>query len=152
MPKIVVQTTVKATTKAPAAAKTGRQRAASHSSIGNSSALGTTVSQGWGGREMMIPVIPANSASAAPPSMSSLRGGGSRRAAAAPITRGASDMMPRASDANQCHQVVRIGAVGVADSLYTRAPPTPEIIVAPPAATRKPATGRSLLSVKLVPK
>ena len=98
---------------APAAAKTGRQRAASHNNKGNSSALGTTVFQGSCGSEIIIPVIAASSASAVVPSMSSFRGGGSRTAAASPITSGATATMPTASEANQCHQVVSIGAVGL---------------------------------------
>src|SRR5215469_8517148 len=117
MPKIVVQTTAKDTMNAPAAAKTGRQRAASHRSIGNTSAPGTTVSQGSGGREMMIPVITSSSTSAAPPSTSSVRGGGSRTAATRPMMSGASNMMPIASDGTQCDQVVSIGADGLAASL-----------------------------------
>ena len=97
--------------KAAAAAKTGRQRAAIHSRTGNSSAIGTTVVQGCGGRAMTMTLKTMSNASAARPSMVSLRGGGSRAAEASPITRGAIVTMPSASDANQSRQVERIEAV-----------------------------------------
>src|SRR6516225_9666992 len=134
MPKMVVQTTAKDTMNAPVAAKNGRHRAASHNSIGNSRAPGTTVSQGSGGSEMMKPVITASKASAVPPSTSSLRGGGSRTAAAHPITSGATAIMPTTSEANQCHQMVSIGAEEAWNSLYETAPPTPEMTVPMTAA------------------
>jgi len=47
----------------------------------------------------------------------SRRDGGFRIFAAKPITTGAKATMPILSDANQCHQVVRIGAVGLWNSL-----------------------------------
>src|SRR5512135_1573589 len=113
MPKIVAQTTVSETIKAPAAAKTGRQRAASHNNIGNNSAPGTKVCQGVFGSEIIIPVTAESIKSAVAPSTNSRRGGGSRAAAASPITSGAIAMIPRASDANQCHQLVNICTVGL---------------------------------------
>ena len=99
MPKVIAQTIVRDTMNAAAEAKTGRQRAASHSSSGKSSATGTTISHGSGGREIIIPVVANTAASATPPSMSSLRGGGARMAEVRPITTGATVMMPSASDA-----------------------------------------------------
>src|SRR3984957_14296547 len=117
MPKIAAQTIVSDAMNAPAAAKTGWQRAASHSSTGNSSAPGTTVCHGCSGNETMIPVIAANTASAPVPSTISLRGGGLRIAAASPITNGATATMPTASEANQCRQIVSIGTVGLWNSL-----------------------------------
>src|SRR6266853_4751528 len=119
MPKVIVQTIVSETMNAPAAASTGRQRAASHSRIGNSRATGTIVCHGFGGSETMMTVIAANATSATTPSMISLRGGGSRTAWARPMTSGATVMMPTASDANQCSQVVQIGAVGLWNNLKT---------------------------------
>src|SRR5262245_38378723 len=113
MPKVIVQTIVSETTNAAAAAKTGRQRAASHSSNGNSMATGTIVFQGSGGSETTNPVIAASAASAPTPSISSHRGGGLRTAEANPIISGATVRMPRRSDANQCCQVVNIDAVGL---------------------------------------
>src|ERR1700743_1198718 len=117
MPKIVVQTIVSDTMNAPAAAKTGCPRAASHRNTGNSSAPGTTVCHGCSGSETMIPVIAANTANAPVPSTISLRGGGARMAAANPITTGATATMPTASEANQCRQIVSIGTVGLWNSL-----------------------------------
>src|SRR5262249_37563124 len=112
MPKTVVQTIVMETTNAPAAEKAGRQRAASHKKIGNSHVIGNTVSQGTRGSKMINPVITASAASANVPSMTSLRGDGRRTTAASPITNGATAMMPTMSDANQCCQVMSIGADG----------------------------------------
>src|SRR5215813_4274172 len=64
MPKVKTKTIVRETMNAAAEAKTGSQWAESHSSIGNSMAMGTTVFQGNGGRKTMTPVIPASTASA----------------------------------------------------------------------------------------
>src|SRR5215469_4066025 len=111
MPKVVVQTIVSATIKEAAAAKTGRQRAETHRSTGNRRAIGTTVAQGSLGRKITSPLIIAITTSARVPSMSSPRGGGSRALAASPIKSGATVIMPSASDANQCCQMVKIGAV-----------------------------------------
>src|SRR5262245_39938196 len=113
MPKVIAQTIVKETMNVAAEAKTGWQRAASHSSNGNSMAMGATVFQGAGGRKTMIRVIPANSASAATPSKGSVRSGGSRTAAARPTISGAIVRMPSRSDANHSYQVVRNGAAGL---------------------------------------
>src|SRR5262249_23239214 len=114
MPKVIVQTVVSERMNAAAAANTGRQRAVSHSRIGSSRAAGRTVCHGSGGsKTTMMVVTAANATSATTPSMISLRGGGSRWALARPITTGATMMMPMASDANQCCQVVKTGAVGL---------------------------------------
>src|SRR5215469_8207587 len=112
MPKVVVQTIVVGTTNAPAAENAGRSRAASHNKIGNSQVIGNTVSQSSRGRKMIITVITARARSAKTPSMTSLRGDGRLATAVSPITRGATAMMPIASDANQCCQVLSIGADG----------------------------------------
>src|SRR5580704_12875159 len=117
MPKIVVQTMVKATMNAAAEEKTGRQRAASHSNSGNNRATGTTVAQGSRGMKITMPLIAASTASATPPSLSSLLGGGSRAAEASPMSSGATATMPSMSDANQCCQMVRVGAVEAWNSL-----------------------------------
>src|SRR5215469_12994168 len=105
------------TRNAAAAANTGRQRAATHNNIGNSSATGATVFQDSSGNEMAIPVMTASAASALAPSMSSLRGSGCRIAAASPITSGATVTMPIASDSNQCCQVVSTSAEGPLNNL-----------------------------------
>src|SRR5215467_9228085 len=112
MPKIVVKTIVIETKKAPAAENAGRARAASHAKTGNSQVIGNIVSQSPRGSEMISPVINARATSANVPSMFSLRGDGCRTTAASPVTSGATAMMPRKSDANQCCQVVNIGADG----------------------------------------
>src|SRR5215471_20013068 len=113
MPKVIVQTIVSETMNAPAAAHAVAQRAAIHSMIGNSRATGTIVSHGSGGSETMMIVIAANDDSATTPSTILLRGGGARKTSVTPITNGATVMMPTASDANQCRQVVHIDAVGL---------------------------------------
>src|SRR5213080_4015920 len=113
MPKVMVKTIVRETMNAAAEAKTGWQRAESHSSNGNSMAMGTPVFQGTGGRKTMTPVIPASVTSAAAPSISSLRGGGLRTAAASPTSSGAIARMPSRSDANHSYQVLKSGAAGL---------------------------------------
>src|SRR5262245_26963398 len=109
----MVKTIDRETMNAAAEAKTGWQRAESHSSNGNSMAMGTTVFQGAGGRQTMTPVIQASAASAAAPSTSSLRGGGLRTAAASPTISGAIVRIPSRSDLNQSYHVVRSGAAGL---------------------------------------
>src|SRR5215467_1721901 len=109
MPKVIVQTIVSETMNTAAAANTGGQRAAIHSRKGNSSAGGSAGSHDSGGRKTVMAFIAANTTSATMPSMISLVGGGLRRALAKPIITGATVMMPMASDANQCPQVVQNG-------------------------------------------
>src|SRR5262245_34951697 len=131
MPKVIVQTIISETMNAAAAANTGWQRAVSHSRIGSSRAAGRTVCQGSGGsKTTMTAITAANATSATTPSKISLAGGGLRRALARPITSGATMMMPMASDANQCCQVVQTGAVGLWNSLKVTVPPIPEAAVA----------------------
>src|SRR5678816_2607915 len=62
-------------------------------------------------RRMTAALAPADATSAVMPSMSSVRDGGSRPVAASSMISGATVRMPSASDANQCCQVDRIGAV-----------------------------------------
>src|SRR6478752_1971786 len=111
MLKVVVQTIKRLTMKAAAAAKTGRQRAASHNSGGNNRATGTTVAKNSDGRNIETPPIRTNAEIAKTPSMSSLRDGTSRVAEASPITSGATAMIPSPSDATQCCQVLNIDVV-----------------------------------------
>src|SRR5215471_8783847 len=125
MPNVVVQTIVSETMNAPAAAYAGVQRAVIHSMIGNSRATGSIVSHDSGGSEMIMMVIAASADSAAMPSTTLLRGGGVRKASATPITSGATVMMPTASDASQCRQVVQIDVVGLWNNLKATIPPTP---------------------------
>ena len=110
MPNVVVKTIVSALMKAAVAAKTGWQRAASHNSIGNRSATGTTVPQSPCGRKMTNPFRMTSATSAAAPSINPRRDGGCRAAEANSMISGATVMIPRASEANQCCQIVRIGA------------------------------------------
>src|SRR5215472_14568314 len=114
------------TIKAPAAAKTVRHRAASHNSIGNSHATGTTVSQRSCDNEIIIAVIPASVVSAATPSTSSLLGGRWRSTVAKPISSGATAMKPIVLEATQCSQMVRIGTLGGRSSTDEATPPTPD--------------------------
>src|SRR5208282_491499 len=101
MPNVVAQTIVKATINAAAAAKTGLQRAASHSSSGKNAAMGTTAAQDCRGKKIMTPHRKLSAPSATAPSITSLRGGGSRATETSPINSGATVTMPSASDANQ---------------------------------------------------
>src|ERR1700741_500850 len=111
MPKVVVQTIERLTMNAAAAAKTGRQRAATHNSGANSTATGPTVAKSSERRKIANPLTSASAATAKPPSTSSLQGGRSREADASSINSGATARIPRPSEANQCSQVVRIGGV-----------------------------------------
>src|SRR5208282_4396724 len=108
MSKIVVHAMVTETTNTPAAANTGRQRAASHSSTGNNSAPGATVSQSRSGSESTTPVIAASVNRPAAPSICSLGGAGARMATENPITTGATVTTPTATPVHQCSQVLRI--------------------------------------------
>ena len=102
MPNVVVQTIDRLTMNAAAAANTGRQRAASHSSGANNSATGPMVaksSQRW---KMASPHTSASATTASTPSTISLRDSRSREDDASSISSGATVMIPSASDANQC--------------------------------------------------
>src|SRR6516165_2053669 len=85
---MVIQTMLMESTNTPAAAKTGRQRTASHSNSGKSSANGVTVFQCCGGSDAVILAVNATSTSATAPSKSSPHDGGFRMATNNPITRG----------------------------------------------------------------
>src|SRR5213075_2228921 len=111
MPKVVVQTIERLAMNAAAAAKTGRQRADSHSSGTNSTATGPTVASSSDRSEMASPLTRASAATVNMPSMSSLSDGRSREATASSISNGATVMIPSPSDANQCCQVVNIDVV-----------------------------------------
>src|SRR5215831_17550639 len=126
MPKTVVQTIVTETMNAPAAAKTGRQRAASHNNIGDSQAIGTTVSQRSCDSEIITAVIPASVVSAAAPSTSSLLRGCWRSAAARPIRSGATATKPIVLDVTQWCQMVRIGTLGGLSNTDATTPPIPD--------------------------
>src|SRR6476469_7364766 len=111
MPKVVGQTIERLTMKAAAAAKTGRQRAASHSSGANNTATGPTVAKMSDRRKMASPLTSASATTAKAPATSSLSGGGSREAEASSISIGATVIIPSPSDANQCCQIVNTGVV-----------------------------------------
>src|SRR5215813_207927 len=108
MPKVVAQTINRQTRKTAAAVKTGRQRAASHSSGGNNRATGITVAKRFDGRNIANALISVSAAAATTPSMNSLREGLSRTTEVNSITNGATAMIPSASDSIQCCQVVNI--------------------------------------------
>src|SRR5260221_2717511 len=111
MPKVVVQTIETLTMNAAAAAKTGRQRAASHNSGANNTATGPTFANSSDCRKMATPLTRASAATAKTPSTSSLSGGRSREAEASSISSGATVIIPSPSDANQICQIVNIGVV-----------------------------------------
>ncbi len=111
MPKVVVQTIERLTMNAAAEAKTGRQRAASHSSGANNTATGPTVAKRSDRRKMATPLTRASAATAKAPSTSSLTGGRSREAEPSSISIGATVIIPNPSDAIQCCQIVNIGVV-----------------------------------------
>src|SRR6476661_834273 len=106
MPKVVVQTIERLTMNAAAAAKTGRQRAASHSSGANNTATGPMVSKSSDRRKIASPLTRANAATTKAPSTSSLSDGRSREAEPSSISKGATVIIPSPSDANQCCQMV----------------------------------------------
>src|SRR5690242_7844634 len=101
MPNVVAQTSVSATMNAAAAAKTGLQRAVTHSNNGNSDAVGTTATHSSRGNRTSNPLTMVSITRIAAPSKTSLRGGGSRIAAVSPIRNGATVIMPSASAINQ---------------------------------------------------
>src|SRR6201981_21565 len=111
MPKMVVQTIERLIMNAAAAAKTGRQRAASHSSGANNTATGPTFAKSSDRRKIASALTRASAATAKAPSTTSLSGGRSREAETSSISSGATVMIPNASDANQWYQVDNIGAV-----------------------------------------
>src|SRR3984893_15619210 len=113
MPKVVVQTIERLTMNAAAAAKTGRQRAASHNSGGNKPATGPTLANRSDCRKIASTLPSASATTVKAPSTSSLQGGRSREAEASSISNGATVMIPRPSEANQCCQVVKIGVVAL---------------------------------------
>src|SRR5262245_58495609 len=108
---MVVQTIEKLTMNAAAAAKTGLQRAASHSSGANTTATSPMVSKSSDRRKMANPLARAKAATAKAPSASSLVDGRSRAAAPSSISNGATVIIPSPSDANQCCQIVKTGVV-----------------------------------------
>src|ERR1700739_3650503 len=93
-PNVVVQTIVRATMNAAAAAKTGLQRAASHNSNGDIRAASATITQGSPGNKIMNPLNAVSAISAETLSKISIRGVGSRTAETSPINSGATATMP----------------------------------------------------------
>src|SRR6266481_991401 len=113
MTKVVVQTIERLTMNAAAAAKTGRQRAASHKSGANNTATGPTFAKSSDRRKMASPLTRASTATVNAPSTSSLNGGRSREAETSSTNNGATVMIPSPSDASQCCQVVNIQVVNI---------------------------------------
>src|SRR5947209_1679251 len=152
MLNVVVQTIVRATMKAPAAAKTGLQRAASHSSNGNSRATTATITQGSRGKKIISPLNAASATSATTLSMISLRGGGSRTAETSPINSGATATMPGTLEVSQWYQMVRAGAVEPSTNTMPSVPPIAAAAVPAIAAATSPSTWRRLSRLKAEPK
>src|SRR5271169_4373243 len=111
MPKVVVQTIETLTMNAAAAAKTGRQRAATHNRGANNMATGPIVARSSERENIASPLASASAATARAPSTSSVRDGRSREADASSINNGATVIIPSASETNQCRQIVNIGVV-----------------------------------------
>ena len=138
---------------AAAAANTGWQRAASHSNSGNSKAIGTTVAHATRGRKTTSALshryrqrVPGQ------PSTASFGGGGLRTAAPIPISSGATVTMPSASDANQCCQMVKLGAVENVEQLEPQSSNRPRRWrIARTAAASNPRTWRSRSRLKPEP-
>src|SRR5215470_3849546 len=97
---------------AAAAANTGRQRIAIHSTIGNTTATGTAVAQGPGGRDITNALVAPRVRSAVAVSTCSRRGGARRTVDANPIGSGAPVTMPSAAEVNQPRQKFKMSVVG----------------------------------------
>src|SRR5258705_7858443 len=111
MKRVVAKRIKRLKIRGAAAEKPGRQRAASHSSGANNTATGPTVANSSECRKMLSPLTKASAATAKAPSASSLSDGRSREAEASSISNGATVIIPRPSDANQCCHVVNIDVV-----------------------------------------
>src|SRR5215469_9625303 len=138
--KVVAQTITSVAMNAAAEAKTGWHLAVSHSISGNTRAMGTAIVQRPSGAKMANPTTAVSAVSAPMPSSNSAFGGGLRRVEQSPIKSGATVMMPMASDANQCRQMVIADAVELWNSTYATVPPRPEALVAMAEATTNPST------------
>src|SRR5262245_9224159 len=149
-PKVIDQTTARATTNAAAAANTGRQRTITQSRTGNTSTTGTAVAQGPCGNEITKAHNAANIESASAPSTDSRRAGTRRLASASPTRSGATVTMPSRQEANQTRHTM------VGDDVACK---SSKAIVAPKAATaapivlaiKKPRTWRTSLSSNDLP-
>ena len=148
--KVVDQTTASVTTKAAAAANSGRQRTATHNRRGNTRATGKAVAHGPCGREMTNTLSTARVTSPTVPSISSRRGGSSRTASANPISSGATVTMPSEHDANQRRHTVGADAVGWT-RLTATAAPTAAIAAPTAVATRNPSTWDTSSSLNALP-
>src|ERR1700748_2222318 len=111
MLKVVVQTIETLTMNAVAAAKTGRQRAATHNKGANNTATAPTVAKSSERENIASPLASASAATAKVPSTISLKGGRSRQADDSSMSNGATVMIPNASEANHCCHAVNIGVV-----------------------------------------
>src|SRR5262249_33808076 len=151
-PKVVEQSAVKLTTNAAIEPKRGRQRAAIHSSSGNSRTPGTMTIQGASSRNTANQTTAESTASATRPSMSSRLGGGSRIADARPITNGATATTPTAYEANQSCQIARAGYGEPRKYTWPAVPPIPETAALTAVAAISPNTWRRLLRRKFAPK
>src|SRR5258706_9970159 len=112
MPWVIVAAMATAMINTAAAANTGRQRAASQSTIGSSTAGGTTVAHGPGRRAKTCTLATVSATSAIVPSVSSRGSSPWREAGPKPMSTGAMVTIPSASDANQRDQIANGGTVG----------------------------------------
>src|SRR5262245_58154339 len=109
--KVIDHTTAEATTKAAAAAKTGRQRTATHSRTGKTRARGNAVDQGPCGNAITNALNTANIKRPTEPSNTSRRDGISRTASAIPTSSGATVTMPSRQEPNQTRHTMEVESI-----------------------------------------
>src|SRR5262245_51223221 len=148
---MVVHTTAAVIVKAAAPANTGRHLETSQSNRGNRNITGAMSDREPVRMANVNPYTTVKAPTANVPSRTSRNGGGSRTAAATPISRGATDMMPSASDANQTTQMSRNDAVEGPTRFMAPAAPAAAIAVAPAAAANKLSTRIRLSKLKAGP-
>src|SRR6476661_7719291 len=132
------------------AANTGRQRTAIHNTMGNTTATGTAVAQGPGGREITNALVATRVTSTNAPSTCSRRGGARRMADASPIGSGATVTMPSAADVNQLRQTFKMSAAGSAIAT-TAVPLTAAASVPTAVAPKNPRTHDTFSSLNAGP-
>src|SRR5215510_4609477 len=139
MLRVVDPMTINPTTRAAAAANTGRQRMATHSSKGNTKASGKAVAQGPSGKEIKKAVSAMSAMSPAQPSISSGRGSRSRLASPSSMSSGETVTIPSEDAANQRRHTYRGDVVG---SMELMANAAPAAAIADPAAlaAKNPST------------
>ncbi len=150
IPKVTDATTVEATMNAEAAAKAGRQRTATQSKTGNTSARGKAVDHGPCGSAMAIALNAPNIDSPTMPSNSSARGGTWRTASAIPTNSGATAIMPSRQEPNQTRQKVK-GSTVASRRATTIAAPVAATADPMALASKNPSTWETSPSLNNLP-